>query len=180
MLLKGLASSRRERFGVEFVTYPYLHRCYHLIHSAFLLAKPGGAYRVNSLRRPVWSAIVRTDIKPGGSSAKGILIVACILLAGCAHKPAPAGPQYPAVPEASVRLLAAAPNPPFAQLGVVTIQDRLANMPGDTWTQVRTMAARAGANRVFVRGQKTFWLRDPATRQRVRMQRIVFQLVYLP
>jgi hypothetical protein len=124
--------------------------------------------------------MVRADIKPGGNSLRRILVVACILLAGCAHKPAPAPPQYPAVPEASVRLLAVAPRPPFARLGVVTIQDRLANLPGDTWNQVRTMAGRVGANRVFIRGQRTFWLRDPATRRRVRMQRIVYQLVYLP
>jgi hypothetical protein len=138
---------------------------------------------VNSLPQRRWSTMVRVGTKPAGRSLRGVLIAACILLAGCAHKPKPAGPQYPAVPEASVRLLAVAPKPPFAGLGVVTIQDRLDRlmaMPGDTWTQVRTMAARAGANRVFIRGQKTFWLRDPATRQRVRMQRIVYQLVYLP
>jgi len=127
----------------------------------------------------LWIAAT-ADIKPLGNSFTGVLVAVCILLAGCAHKPKPAAPQYPAVPEAEVRLLAAAPAPPFARLGVVTIQDRLTALPGDTWARVRSMAARAGANRVFIRGQKTFWLRDPATRQRMRMQRIAYQLVYLP
>jgi hypothetical protein len=108
------------------------------------------------------------------------LYLFCLLLGACAHKPAPAGPQYPAVPEQSVRLLAAAPTPPFAQLGVVTIQDRLEAMSGDTWSQVRTLAAQNGANGVFVRQQKTFWHRDPKTKQRVRIQRTVYQLVYIP
>ena len=135
---------------------------------------------MNRFRQPGWSTMVRANVKPGGNSVTGILIAVCILLAGCAHKPAPAGPQYPAVPEASVRLLGAAPQLPFARLGVVTIQDRLTNMPGDTWPQVRSMAARAGANRAFIRGQRTFWWRDPATRRRVHMQRVVYQLVYLP
>jgi hypothetical protein len=106
--------------------------------------------------------------------------VACLLLGACAHKPAPPGPQYPAIPEQSVRLLAAAPKPPFARLGVVTIQDRLEAMSGNTWSQVRTMAAQSGANGVFVRQQKIFWYRDPQTKERVRIQRTVYQLVYIP
>jgi hypothetical protein len=109
-----------------------------------------------------------------------LISVACLLLGACAHKPAPAGPQYPAIPEQSVRLLAAAPKPPFARLGVVTIQDRLEAMSGDTWSQVRTTAAQNGANGVFVRQQKTFWYRDPQTKRRVRIQRTVYQLVYIP
>lgn len=113
--------------------------------------------------------------------SKWVLIwVACLALGACAHKPAPAGPQYPVIPEQSVRLLAAAPKPPFARLGVVTIQDRLEAISGDTWSQVRTMAAQSGANGVFVRQQKTFWHRDPQTKQRVRIQRTVYQLVYIP
>ena len=116
-----------------------------------------------------------------GFWVKWVLIsVTCLLLGACAHKPAPAGPQYPAIPEQSVRLLAAAPKPPFARLGVVTIQDRLEAMAGDTWSQVRTMAAQSGANGVFVRQQKIFWYRDPRTKQRVRIQRTVYQLVYMP
>jgi hypothetical protein len=109
-----------------------------------------------------------------------LISVACLLLGACAHKPAPAGPNYPAIPEQSVRLLAAAPMPPFARLGVVTIQDRLEAMSGDAWTQVRRMAAQTGANGVFVRQQKIFWYRDPQTKQRVRIQRTVYQLVYIP
>jgi hypothetical protein len=113
--------------------------------------------------------------------SKWVLIwVACLALGACAHKPVPAGPQYPVVPEQSVRLLAAAPKPPFALLGVVTIQDRLEAMSGDTWSQVRTMAAQSGANGVFVRQQKIFWYRDPQTKRRVRIQRTVYQLVYIP
>jgi hypothetical protein len=135
---------------------------------------------VNNLLQRCWSTTVRAVPKPVGSPLRGVVIAVCILSAGCAHQPKPAAPQYPAVPESAVRLLAVAPKPPFARLGAVTIQDRLSALPGDTWAQVRSMAARAGANRVFIRGQKTFWLRDPATRQRVRMQRIVYQLVYLP
>jgi hypothetical protein len=112
---------------------------------------------------------------------KWILISLAFLLFGaCAHKPAPAAPQYPAISEQSVRLLAAAPKPPFARLGVVTIQDRLEAMSGDTWSQVRAMAAQNGANGVFVRQQKTFWYRDPHTKQPVRIQRTVYQLVYIP
>jgi hypothetical protein len=109
-----------------------------------------------------------------------LVSVVCLLVAACAHKPVPAGPQYPVIPEQSVRLLAAAPKPPFARLGVVTIQDRLEAMSGDTWSQVRTMAAQSGANGVFVRQQKTFWYRDPQTKQRVRIQRTIYQLVYIP
>ena len=109
-----------------------------------------------------------------------LFTVVCLLLGACAHKPAPAGPQYPAIPEQSVRLLAAAPQPPFARRGVVTIQDRLEAMSGDTWSQVRTMAAQSGANGVFVRQQKIFWYRDPQTKQRIRIQRTVYQLVYIP
>jgi hypothetical protein len=109
-----------------------------------------------------------------------LIFVACILLGACAHKTAPAGPQYSAIPEQSVRLLAAAPKPPFARLGVVTIQDRLEARSGDTWSQVRTMAAQNGANGVFVHQQKTFWYRDPQTKQRERIQRTVYQLVYIP
>ena len=109
-----------------------------------------------------------------------LIAVVCLLLGACAHKPAPAGPQYPAIPEQSVRLLAAAPKPPFAGLGVVTIQDRLEAMSGNTWSQVRTMAAQSGANGVFVRQQKIFWYRDPQTKQRVRIQRTVYQLFYIP
>jgi len=109
-----------------------------------------------------------------------LISVASLLLAACAHKPAPAGPQYPAIPEQSVRLLATAPVPPFARLGVVTIQDRLEAMSGDAWSQVRTRAAQSGANGVFVRQQKIFWYRDPQTKQRVRIQRTVYQLVYIP
>ena len=116
-----------------------------------------------------------------GSRLEWVLIsVACLLLGACAHKPVPAGPQYPAIPEQSVRLLAAAPKPPFAGLGVVTIQDRLEAMSGNTWAQVRTMAAQSGANGVFVRQQKIFWYRDPQTKQRVRIQRTVYQLFYIP
>ena len=109
-----------------------------------------------------------------------LISVVCLVLGACAHKPAPAVPHYPAIAEQSVRLLAAAPNPPFARLGVVTIQDRLEAMSGDTWSQVRTMAAQSGANAVFVRQQKTFSYRDPQTKQRVRIQRTVYQLVYIP
>ena len=109
-----------------------------------------------------------------------LISVACLLLGACAHKPSPAEPQYSAIPEQSVRLLAAAPKPPFARLGVVTIQDRLEAMSGDTWSQVRTTAAQNGANGVFVRQQKTFWYRDPKTRQQVRIQRTVYELVYIP
>ncbi|MBV8216162.1 MAG: hypothetical protein JOZ08_23330 [Verrucomicrobia bacterium] len=109
-----------------------------------------------------------------------LIAVACLLLGACAHKPAPAGPQYPVIPEQSVRLLAAAPKPPFARLGVVTIQDRLEAMSGNSWSQVRTMAAQTGANGVFVRAQKIFWHRDPQTKQRVRIERTVYQLVYIP
>jgi hypothetical protein len=109
-----------------------------------------------------------------------MISVACLLLGACAHKPAPAGPQYSAIPEQSVRLLAAAPKPPFARLGAVTIQDRLEAMSGDSWSQVRAMAAQTGANGVFVRQQKVFWYRDPQTKQRVRIQRTVYQLVYIP
>ena len=109
-----------------------------------------------------------------------LISVACLLLGACAHKPSPAEPQYSAIPEQSVRLLAAAPKPPFARLGVVTIQDRLEAMSGDTWSQVRTTEAQNGANGVFVRQQKTFWYRDPQTKQRVRIQRTVYQLVYIP
>ena len=109
-----------------------------------------------------------------------LISVACLLLGACAHKPSPAEPQYSAIPEQSVRLLAAAPKPPFARLGVVTIQDRLEAMSGDTWSQVRTTAAQNGANGVFVRQQKTFWYRDPKTKQRVRIQRTVYDLVYIP
>jgi hypothetical protein len=116
-----------------------------------------------------------------GGRFKWVLIsVTCLLLGACAHKPEPAGPQYPAIPEQSVRLLAAAPKSSFARLGVVTIQDRLEAMAGDTWSQVRTMAAQSGANGVFVRQQKTFWYRDPQTRERVRIQRTIYQLVYIP
>jgi hypothetical protein len=116
-----------------------------------------------------------------GVELKWVLIsVACLLLGACAHKPAPAGPHYPAIPEQSVRLLAAAPKPPSAQLGVVTIQDRLEAMSGDTWSQVRRVAAQTGANGVFVLQQKIFWYRDPQTKQRVRIQRTVYQLVYIP
>ena len=86
-----------------------------------------------------------------------LISVFCLVLGACAHKPAPVEPQYPAIPEQSVRLLAAAPKPPFARLGVVTIQDRLEAMSGDTWSQVRTMAAQSGANGVFVRQQKILW-----------------------
>lgn len=120
------------------------------------------------------------DFKVGFERNWLLISVACLLFGSCAHKPAPAGPQYPAVSEQSVRLLAAAPKPPFARLGVVTIQDRLEAMSGDTWSQVRTMAAQSGANGVFVRRQKTFWHRDPQTKQRVRIQRTVYQLVYIP
>ena len=102
------------------------------------------------------------------------------MLAACAHKPAPAAPQNPAVPEQSVRLLAAAPNSPFARRGVVTIEDRLAALSGDAWSQVRAIAGQSGANAVFIRHQSTFWLRDPQTRQRVRMGRTIYQLVYVP
>ena len=109
-----------------------------------------------------------------------LISVACLLLGACAHKPSPAEPQYSAIPEQSVRLLAAAPKPSFARLGVVTIQDRLEAMSGDTWSQVRTTAAQNGANGVFVRQQKTFWYRDPKTRQQVRIQRTVYELVYIP
>jgi hypothetical protein len=109
-----------------------------------------------------------------------LMFVTFLLLGACVHKPAPAGPQYPAIPEQSVRLLAAAPKPTFARLGVVTIQDRLEAMSGDTWSQVRTMAAQSGANGVFVRQQKTFWYREPRTKQRVRIQRTIYQLVYIP
>ena len=116
----------------------------------------------------------------GGRFKRVLISVTCLVLGACAHKPAPAGPQYPAVSEQSVRLLAAAPNPRFARLGVVTIQDRLEAMTGDAWSQVRTMAAQSGANGVFVRQQKTFWYRDPQTKQRVRIQRTVYQLVYIP
>ena len=104
----------------------------------------------------------------------------CLVLGACAHKPAPPAPQYPAVPEQSVRLLAAAPKSPFAPRGVVTIQDRLAAMSGNTWLQVRAMAGQSGANAVYVRRQSTFWLRDPQTKQPVRMGRTVYQLLYLP
>jgi hypothetical protein len=116
----------------------------------------------------------------GGRLEWMLILVACLLLGACAHKPAPAGPQYPAIPEQSVRLLAATPKPPFARLGVVAIQDRLQAMSRDTWPQVRTMAAQSGANGVFVREQKIFWYRDPKTKQRVRIQRNVYQLVYIP
>jgi hypothetical protein len=116
-----------------------------------------------------------------GSRLQWVVIVAtCIALGACAHKPAPAQPQYPAVPEQSVRLLAAAPKGSYARRGVVTIEDRLAAMSGDAWLQVRTMAAQTGANGVFVRHQRTFWLRDPQTKQRVRMERTVYELVYMP
>jgi hypothetical protein len=116
-----------------------------------------------------------------GSRLQWVVIVAtCIALGACAHKPAPAQPQYPAVPEQSVRLLAAAPKGSYARRGVVTIEDRLAAMSGDAWLQVRTMAAQSGANGVFVRHQRTFWLRDPQTKQRVRMERTVYELVYVP
>jgi hypothetical protein len=120
------------------------------------------------------------DFKVGFERNWLLLSVACLLFGACAHKPVPAGPQYPAVSEQSVRLLAAAPKPPFARLGVVTIQDRLEAMSGDTWSQVRTMAAQSGANGVFVRRQKIFWHRDPQTKQRVRIQRTIYQLVYIP
>jgi len=103
-----------------------------------------------------------------------------MLLGACAHKPAPAAPQYPAVPEQSVRLLAAVPKSPYARRGVVTIEDRLAAMSRDAWLQVRAIAGQSGANAVFVRQQHTFWLRDPQTKQRVRMERAVYQLVYVP
>jgi hypothetical protein len=63
---------------------------------------------------------------------------------------------------------------------VVAIEDHLAAMSGDAWLQVRTMAAQSGANGVYVRQQHTFWLRDPKTRQRVRMERTIYQLVYIP
>ena len=116
----------------------------------------------------------------GGRLEWVLISVACLLLGACAHKPVPPGPQYPAIPEQSVQLLAAAPKPPFAGLGVVTIQDRLEAMSGNTWAQVRTMAAQSGANGVFVRQQKIFWYRDPQTKQRVRIQRIVYQLFYIP
>ena len=109
-----------------------------------------------------------------------VIVAACIVLGACAHKPAPAAPQYPAVPEQAVRLLAAAPTGPYARRGVVTIEDRLAAMSGDAWLQVRTMAAQSGANGVYVRQQHTFWLRDPKTRQRVRTERTIYQLVYIP
>jgi hypothetical protein len=120
------------------------------------------------------------DFKVGVGLKWVLISVACLLFGACAHRPAPAGPQYPAISEQSVRLLAAAPKPPFARLGVVTIQDRLEAMSGDTWSQVRTMAAQSGANGVFVRQQKTFLHRDPQTKQRVRIQRTVYQLVYIP
>jgi hypothetical protein len=116
----------------------------------------------------------------GGRLNWVLITVASLLVGACAHKPAPAGPQYPAIPEQSVRLLAVAPAPPFARLGVVTIQDRLETMTGNTWLQVRAMAAQSGANGVFVRQQKTFWLRDPQTKQRIRMERTIYQLVYVP
>ena len=116
-----------------------------------------------------------------GSRHKCIVVAAAgMLLGACAHKPAPAAPQYPAVPEQSVRLLAAAPKSPYARRGVVTIEDRLAAMSGDAWLQVRTIAGQSGANAVFVRQQHTFWLRDPQTKQRVRMERTVYQLMYVP
>jgi hypothetical protein len=103
-----------------------------------------------------------------------------MLLGACAHKPAPAAPQYPAVPEQSVRLLAAAPKSSYARRGVVTIEDRLAAMSGDPWLQARAIAGQNGANAVFVRQHHTFWLRDPQTKQRVRMERTVYQLMYVP
>jgi hypothetical protein len=103
-----------------------------------------------------------------------------MLLGACAHKPGPAAPQYPAVPEQSVRLFAAAPKSPYARRGVVTMEDRLAAMSGDAWLQVRAIAGQSGANAVFVRRQHTFWLRDPQTKQRVRMERSVYELLYVP
>ena len=116
-----------------------------------------------------------------GSRLRWVVIVAaCIALGACAHKPAPAQPQYPAVPEQSVRLLAAAPKGSYTHRGVFTIEDRLAAMSGDAWVQVRAMAAQSGANAAFVRHQRTFWLRDPQTKQRVRMERTIYELVYVP
>jgi hypothetical protein len=60
------------------------------------------------------------------------------------------------------------------------MEDRLAAMSGDAWLQVRAIAGQNGANAVFVRQQRTSWLRDPQTKQRVRMERTVYQLVYVP
>jgi hypothetical protein len=121
------------------------------------------------------------NLQTVGSRHKCIAVAAVgMLLGACAHKPAPAAPQYPAVPEQSVRLLAAAPKSPNARRGVVTIEDRLAATSGDPWLQARAIAGQNGANAVFVRQHHTFWLRDPQTKQRVRMERTVYQLVYLP
>jgi hypothetical protein len=53
-------------------------------------------------------------------------------------------------------------------------------MSGDAWLQVRAIAGQNGANAVFVRQERTSWLRDPQTKQRVRMERTVYQLVYVP
>jgi len=126
-------------------------------------------------------AQIVVNLQTVGSRNKCIVVAAVgMLLGACAHKPAPAAPQYPAVPEQSVRLLAAAPKSPYARRGVVTIEDRLAAMSGDSWLQARAIAGQNGANAVFVRQHHTFWLRDPQTKQRVRMERTVYQLMYLP
>lgn len=116
-----------------------------------------------------------------GSRLRFIVVAAVgMVLGACAHRPAPAAPQYPAVPEQSVRLLAAAPKSPYARRGLVTIEDRLAAMSRDAWLQVRAIAGQSGANAVFIRQQYAFWLRDPRTKQRVRMERTVYHLVYVP
>lgn len=81
----------------------------------------------------------------------------CLLFAGCAtHRQPAAAPAFAPTSENAVQALGGVPRAGYEKLGTVTILQDAAEAADRNFPTVRQIAAKAGANAVFIQQEKGY------------------------
>jgi len=106
-------------------------------------------------------------------------LACCLIFAGCAaHKQVASQPPFPPTSETAIRVLSSVPRSGYDKLGTVSILQDLAEPANRNFVSVREIAARAGANAVFMQQERAYTYRsgfNQCTKGRI----IVYSLIRL-
>jgi cytochrome c biogenesis protein ResB len=106
-------------------------------------------------------------------------LAGCLIFAGCAaHKQVASKPPVAPTSENAIRVLSSVPRSGYDKLGTVTILQNLEEPANRNFAAVREIAARAGANALFLQQEKAYTYRsgfNQCTKGRI----IVYSLIRL-